>query len=347
MVKTKIDYKSAGVDIDAGNAAITRIKDQVSSTFTPAVLTGLGSFGSLFDLKSVMDEYENPVLVQSIDGVGTKTIIARLMGKFDTIGIDLLSACANDILVMGARPLTFLDYIATAKLNPAEIEEIVSGMVSACRETGVSLVGGETAEMPDTYLPGEHDLVGIITGVVEKEKIITGKTIKPGDVVLGLPSSGLHTNGFSLARKLFFEVGDYKVSDRIEDLEKTVGETLLEPHINYTNHVLSLLDKEIEIKGLAHITGGGLVENIPRVLPPGCGVEIQKGSWPILPIFKVMQSLGNVDEKEMARTFNMGIGIVLIVSPDKVALVKDALQDLTAVYEIGSVMVGNRTVTII
>ena len=200
---SKLDYKSAGVDIDAGNEAVDRIKNSVRSTFTTNVLTGLGSFGSLYDLKPILDAYQDPVMVQSIDGVGTKTIIARKLGKFDTIGIDLLSAAANDILVMGARPLTFLDYIANDKLNPAIIEEIVSGMVKACKDTGVSLVGGETAEMPDTYLPGEHDLVGVITGVVEKDKIITGENIQPGHVALGLPSNGLHTNGYSFARKLF------------------------------------------------------------------------------------------------------------------------------------------------
>ena len=256
---SKIDYKSAGVNIDAGNEAVARIKDNVKSTFTENVLTELGSFGSLFDLKPILEEYENPVLVQSIDGVGTKTIIARMMGKYDTIGIDLLSACANDIIVMGARPLTFLDYIANDKLKPEIVEEIVSGMVKTCKETGVSLVGGETAEMPDTYLPGEHDLVGVITGVVEKDKIITGDTIQPGDVVLGLPSSGLHTNGYSLARKLFFDAGEFDVNDTIPELEKTVGLTLLETHINYTNHVFSVLNQNINIKGVAHITGGGLV----------------------------------------------------------------------------------------
>ncbi|MBT5338889.1 MAG: phosphoribosylformylglycinamidine cyclo-ligase, partial [Candidatus Marinimicrobia bacterium] len=266
MAKQKVDYKSAGVDIDAGNEAVDRIKDGVKSTFTSNVLTGLGSFGSLYDLKPILENYNHPVMVQSIDGVGTKTIIARKMEKFDTIGIDLLSAAANDILVMGARPLTFLDYIANDKLKPEIVEEIVSGMVKACKETGVSLVGGETAEMPDTYLPGEHDLVGIITGVVEKEKIITGENIKPGDVVLGLSSNGLHTNGYSFARKLFFEIGGYHVNDMIPELKKSVGLTLLEPHINYTNHVFSVLDKGLDVKGIAHITGGGLVENIPRIL---------------------------------------------------------------------------------
>jgi len=324
----KINYKSAGVDIDAGNEAVDRIKDGVKSTFTSNVLTGLGSFGSLYDLKPVFENYDNPVMVQSIDGVGTKTIIARKLGKFDTIGIDLLSAAANDILVMGARPLTFLDYIANDKLNPETIQEIVSGMVKACKSTGVSLVGGETAEMPDTYLPGEHDLVNI----------------KPGDVVLGLPSNGLHTNGYSFARKLFFEIGGYDVNDTIPELEKSIGLTLLEPHINYTNHVFASLDAGIDVKGIAHITGGGLVENIPRILPDGCGVEIQEGSWPNIPVFDVMQSIGDVDENEMYRAFNMGIGMTFIVSPDDIGAVTEALKDLTDVYEIGSVVNAENTV---
>ena len=343
MSQNKMDYKSAGVDIDAGNEAVERIKKGVRSTFTTNVLTGLGSFGSLYDLKSILDDYENPVLVQSIDGVGTKAIIARKLGKFNTIGVDLLSACANDILVMGARPLTFLDYIANDKLMPDTIEEIVAGMVQACRDTGVSLVGGEMAEMPDTYLPGEHDLVGVITGVVEKDKIITGEAIHPGDVVLGLLSSGLHTNGYSLARKLFFEIGGYDVNDTIPELEKSVGLTLLEPHINYTNHVFGVLDKEIGVKGIAHITGGGLVENIPRILPDGCDVEIHKESWPGVPIFNVMQSIGNVDENEMYRTFNMGIGMIIIAAPDQVNSIKKIID----VHEIGFVVAGGNQVNII
>ena len=332
----KIYYKSAGVNIDAGNEAVDRIKDKVESTFTPNVIAGLGSFGSLYDLKPILEAYNNPVMVQSIDGVGTKTIIARKMVKFDTIGIDLLSACANDILVMGARPLTFLDYIANDKLNPDIVEEIISGMVKACKDTGVSLVGGETAEMPDTYLPGEHDHVGVITGVVEKDKIITGESIKHGDVVLGLPSNGPHTNGYSFARKLFFDVGGYSVNDIIPELEKSVGLTLLKPHINYTNHVFAMLDAGVEVKGIAHITGGGLIENIPRILPDGCGVEIQKESWPALPIFGVMQSIGDVDEDEMYRAFNMGIGMVFIVNPADM----DATKNLMETYKIGTVISG-------
>ena len=333
----KTDYKSAGVNIDAGNEAVNRIKDKVSSTFSPSVLTGIGSFGSLFDLKAIFQEYKNPVMVQSIDGVGTKTIIARKLNKFDTIGIDLLSAAANDILVMGAKPLTFLDYIANDKLNPDIVEEIILGMVKACRDTNVSLVGGETAEMPDTYLPGEHDLVGVITGVVDKEKIITGEKIKPGDLIFGLPSNGLHTNGYSLARKIFFDIGGYDVLHKHPKLKKPIGLTLLEPHINYTNHVFSTLNAGINIKGIAHITGGGLIENIPRVLPPGCGAKIDKNSWPSLPVFQIMQSTGNVEEREMFRAFNMGIGMVFIIKPNDSNNLVDVLKDFTEVYEIGQV----------
>ena len=346
IIMSKINYKSAGVDIDAGNEAVDRIKYGVQSTFTSNVLSGIGGFGALYDLKPILDNYKNPVMVQSIDGVGTKTIIARKLGKFDTIGIDLLSAAANDILVMGARPLTFLDYIANDRLNPEIIEKIVSGMVKACKETGVSLIGGETAEMPDTYLSGEHDLVGVITGVVEKESIITGDSIMPGDSVLGLPSNGLHTNGYSFARNLFFDIGKYDVNDAIEELEKPVGLTLLEPHINYTNHVFAVLDQSIDIKGIAHITGGGLLENIPRVLPDGCGVKIQKRSWPKPPVFDVMQHIGNVDKNEMYRTFNMGIGMVFIVDPSNIDTVKNALNNLTEVYEIGTVVKGKKEVSI-
>ncbi len=345
-VMAKISYKSAGVDIDAGNEAVDRIKNSVQSTFTSNVLDGLGGFGALYDLKPILDNYKNPVMVQSIDGVGTKTIIARKLEKFNTIGIDLLSAAANDILVMGARPLTFLDYIANDKLNPEIIEEIVAGMVAACKETGVSLVGGETAEMPDTYLPGEHDLVGVITGVVEKESIITGESIVPGDSVLGLPSNGLHTNGYSFARKLFFDIGKYDVHDSIPELEKPIGLTLLEPHINYTNHVFAVLDNNIDIKGIAHITGGGLLENIPRILPDNCGVKIQKKVWPTPPVFNVMQHIGKVDENEMYRTFNMGIGMVFIVDSSNIHIVKNALNNLIDVYEIGTVVKGEKEVGI-
>lgn len=339
-----MDYKSAGVDIDAGNVAVDLIKDKVKTTFSRNVLTGLGSFGSLFSLKSALKDYEDPVMVQSIDGVGTKIIIARKMKKFNTIGVDLVSACANDILVMGAKPVTFLDYIANDRLNPETVSEIVDGMVRACKETGVSLVGGETAEMPDTYLPGEHDLVGVITGIVDKNNIITGEHIIPGDILLGLPSSGLHTNGFSLARKVFFDIAKHSVDTYLESLGATVGEALLEPHINYTNHVLSVLDTGELIKGIAHITGGGLTENVPRILPEGCAVKIKRDSWPSLPVFDNIKELGNIDTEEMYRAFNMGIGMVFIVDQKSSDIVSKALSKMITVYEIGEVVGGNNII---
>ena len=339
-----MDYKSAGVDIDAGNVAVDLIKDKVKTTFSRNVLTGLGSFGSLFSLKSALKDYEDPVMVQSIDGVGTKIIIARKMKKFNTIGVDLVSACANDILVMGAKPITFLDYIANDRLNPETVSEIVDGMVRACKETGVSLVGGETAEMPDTYLPGEHDLVGVITGIVDKNNIITGEHISPGDILLGLPSSGLHTNGFSLARKVFFDIAKHSVDTYLESLGATVGEALLEPHINYTNHVLSVLNTGELIKGIAHITGGGLTENVPRILPEGCAVKIKRDSWPSLPVFDNIKELGNIDTEEMYRAFNMGIGMVFIVDQKSSDIVSKALSKMITVYEIGEVVGGNNII---
>ena len=341
---SKISYKDAGVDIDAGNDVVDRIKKKVKSTFTKNVLTGIGSFGSLFGLKKILKEYNDPVLVQSIDGVGTKTIIARKLQKYDTIGTDLLSACANDILVMGAKPLTFLDYIANEKLHPAIVEEMVTGMVKGCRETGVALVGGETAEMPDTYLKGEHDLVGVITGVVEKNKIITGEKIQPGDVIVGLPSNGLHTNGYSLARKVFFDIGNYSVNDIITGMKQSIGLSLLEPHINYTKHIFALLNSNIAVKGIAHITGGGLLENIPRILPDGLSVIIKKRSWPSLPVFSCIESIGEIEPKEMFRTFNMGIGMVVVLDKKHINGVKTALKKHSEAYEIGHVALGDKTV---
>jgi phosphoribosylformylglycinamidine cyclo-ligase len=343
----KMDYKSAGVDIDAGNKSVDLIKKSLKSTFNENVLTGIGSFGSLYNLKNIIAEYENPILVQSIDGVGTKTIIARKMQKYNTIGIDLVSACCNDITVMGAKPLTFLDYIANDKLNPPVIKEIVDGMAIACRENNIALVGGETAEMPDTYLPGEHDLVGVITGIVDKNNIIDGLKIHKGDVVLGLPSTGLQTNGYSLARKLFFEVGQYNVSDTISCLNKSIGETLLEPSYIYNNYIQLLLQNNIQINGMAHISGGGLVENIPRILPNGCAVEIRKDTWPILPLFKTMQDIGNIDENEMYRTFNMGIGMILIVPAEQKQEIYSMLKDKISVYEIGKVVQGQHKVSFV
>lgn len=341
-----VNYKSAGVDIEAGNEAVRRIKRAVEKTFSPQVLTGIGSFGSMYDLKPLMQEYQHPVLVQSIDGVGTKMIVAGMMKKFDTIGMDLVSATTNDIIVLGAKPLTLLDYIAADRIQPEVIEEIVRGMAEACQECGISLVGGETAEMPDTYLKGEHDLVGIITGVVEKDRAILGDTIKPGDAVVAFPSSGLHTNGYSLARKVLFDIAQLKVDKFIPELEQTVGEALLAPHINYTKPILHLLDNNLEIKGMAHITGGGVLENIPRVLPDNCCVEIEKDKCPIPPIFSLIQSFAKLDDQELYRTFNMGIGMILILAPEKIALMRSLLNDYP-IYEIGRVLAGKKEVRLI
>jgi len=338
-----IDYKSAGVNIDAGNEVVNRIKNKVKMTFSPAVLTGIGSFGSFFDLSDIVRDYRNPVLVQSIDGVGTKMIVARMMQKFDTIGYDLVSACVNDIIVHGAKPLTFLDYVANDKLNPDIVEKIVGGMAEACAAIGVALVGGETAEMPSTYLPGEHDLVGVVTGVVEKEHIINGATIQPGDVVIGVNSSGLHTNGYSLARKLFFEVGQFQADEFHPELGMTVGEALLTPHLNYTKLVLEALNADIPIKGMAHITGGGIPENLPRILPDNTAAWIDSKRWPVPAIFKVMQQLGEIPNLEMYRTFNMGIGLVFVVPKNAVDLLRDFISsrsDLKS-YTLGTILEGH------
>ncbi len=346
---TIINYKAAGVDIEAGNEAVRRIKRNVERTFSPRVLTGIGSFGAMYDLKPLMEHYKHPVMVQSIDGVGTKMIVARMMQKFDTIGIDLVSATTNDIIVLGAKPLTLLDYIATDRLKPENIEEIIIGMTQACLENDISLVGGETAEMPDTYLKSEHDLVGVITGVVEKHEAVLGADIVPGDVVVAFPSSGLHTNGYSLARKLFFDVGGYTVDSKISELEQTIGEALLAPHINYTKPVLHLLEQKISIKGMAHISGGGVLENIPRVLPAHCAVEIEKNKCPVLPVFNVLKSLGQLNELELYRTFNMGIGMAMIVAPANLEEMRWALKNYPdfPLYEIGKVVAGSSDVRLI
>lgn len=348
-MNNRVDYKAAGVNIDAGNEAVRRIKANVESTFTSAVLTSIGSFGSLFDLKSIVQDYKHPVLVQSIDGVGTKMMVAKAANRFDTIGMDLVSATTNDIIVLGAKPLTLLDYIANDKLDPTIVEKIVAGMCIACKENNIALVGGETAEMPGTYLPGEHDLVGIITGVVEKEAVILGQDIAPGDKVLGFASSGLHTNGYSLARKLFFDVGGYHVNSKIPGLEFSLGESLLMPHLNYTKPIRHLLDKKIPIKGMAHITGGGVLENIPRVLPAHCAVELRKTSWPMHNIFNVMRTIGKLNDAEMYRTFNMGIGLVMIVSADQVTQIKNIIAEMKdySLYEIGEVIAGDQKVTLL
>lgn len=327
-----ITYESSGVNISAGNETVSRIKKPVSETFSKYVVGGIGGFGAMFDLKGALADYDHPVMVQSIDGVGTKAIVAKKAGMYQNLGHDLLSACANDILVLGAKTLTMLDYIANDRLDPDVVETIVLSICDACKQNGVSLVGGEMAEMPDTYLPGEHDLVGIVTGVVDKDKIIDGSKVEVGDVVYGFASSGLHTNGFSLARKILFEAGGLDVNDHVDALGCTVGEALLTPHVNYDKPVHAMIDAGCEIHGMAHITGGGLIENIPRVLPEGCGVEIQLGSWDVLPIFQLMQQIGDVDQTEMFRTFNMGIGWI-VIGPE-------SLGDVPNLVRLGQVVSG-------
>jgi len=336
-----ISYADAGVSIDNANRAVAKIREYARATFNERTLTEIGSFGGMFS--GAFPGMAEPILVASADGVGTKLKLAFETGIHNTVGADLVNHCVNDILVQGARPLFFLDYFATGKLEPDVTASVVEGMARACKENGCVLLGGETAEMPDFYPPGEYDLAGFIVGVVDKQKVIDGKSIVPGDVVLGIPSNGLQTNGYSLARKLFFEVGGYKVDSQIEELGTTVGEALLATHESFLPQIGPLLDAG-KIKGLAHITGGGFLENIPRILPEGVGVEINRGTWPELPIFGLMQKLGNVSDTEMFRTFNMGIGMVLICDEASAA-------DLTARIEnsvqIGRVVAGDKTVSII
>lgn len=319
-----IRYKDTGVDIAAGEEAVRRIKTMVRSTFTPAVLTDIGRFGGFFapDLSGVRE----PVLVSSVDGVGTKLKVAFMAGKHDTIGEDLVNHCVNDIFVGGAKPLFFLDYIGTGKLSPPVIEEILSGMVRGCKNAGCALVGGEMAEMPGFYQSGEYDLAGCIVGLVEKSQIVDGSRIRKGDVLIGLPSNGLHTNGYSLARKVFFDGAGYKVESRIDGLDKTLGEELLKIHRCYLKPVAPLLDR-FDISGMSHITGGGIVGNTMRIVPEGLRLHIEWASWTVPPIFEIIRQLGNVPEDDMRRTFNLGIGFILIVAPSKADAVKEALKE--------------------
>jgi len=334
-------YASAGVDIDAANRATEKIKELARTTFNARTLSEIGSFGGMFD--GAFPQMRQPVLVASADGVGTKLKIAFATGIHDTVGRDLVNHCVNDILVQGARPLFFLDYVATGKLAPETITGIIEGITNGCRENGCVLLGGETAEMPGFYAAGEYDVAGFIVGVVDREKIIDGREIASGDVVLGLPAVGLHTNGYSLARKLFFETAGFEPSSYLEPLGETVGSALLRSHVSYLRDLDPLLDAGV-IKGLAHITGGGLLENIPRILPEGMHVEIQRGSWPVLPIFKLMQQIGNIEEAEMFRTFNMGIGMVLVCAAAQALQIKRAAGQI---YEIGRVVKGDRSVELV
>jgi phosphoribosylformylglycinamidine cyclo-ligase len=319
-----MDYRSAGVDIDAATRAKKKMRDLVRSTFTPGTLGDIGAFGGLFRLDTRL--YKEPVLVASTDGVGTKLKVAFACDRHDTVGYDLVSHCVNDILVQGARPLFFLDYLAMGMLEPEVVEAVVSGLARASREFGTALLGGETAEMPGFYPPGEYDLAGTIVGVVERDKIIDGSALQPGDTLLGLRSTGLHTNGYSLARKIFFEIERLKPEDRVEELGASVGDALLEPHRCYLRYLEPLLEKGL-VKAMAHITGGGLTDNIPRVLPEGSSARIRLGSWPLPALFRYLREKGDIAEPEMLRTFNVGIGMVVMVAGGKLEESKALLSE--------------------
>jgi phosphoribosylformylglycinamidine cyclo-ligase len=344
MGKNKLNYTAAGVDIAAGDAAVEKIKELAKGTFNESVLCGIGQFGAFF--KPELKGYKNPVFISSADGVGTKLKVAFATGKHDTVGEDLVNHCVNDILVHGARPLFFLDYIATGKLNPDIIAEMVKGLARGCKNAGMALIGGETAEMPDFYQPGEYDVAGFIVGIVDQDKIINGSNIEAGDCVIGLSSTGLHTNGYSLARKIVFEVAGLKHNDKIPELGQTAGEALLTVHKSYKNPVFGLLEK-YPVKGMAHITGGGIPGNLVRILPDNCRAEIDKGSWPILPIFEFLQKAGDVSEDDMYPAFNMGIGLTIVVSEQ---LADRVVQDLNGrgekAYRIGRITSGDRKVVL-
>ena len=333
-MEKKLTYRDAGVDIDAGNLSVKLIKDSVKATYRPEVLGDLGGFGGLFAMST---KYKEPVLVSGTDGVGTKLRLAFILDKHDTIGQDAVAMCVNDILVQGAEPLFFLDYLAVGKLEPEQVADVVKGVANACKESGCALIGGETAEMAGFYAEGEYDIAGFAVGAVEKSKIITSEKVKAGDVILGLPSSGVHSNGYSLVRKIVFDVKGFKGDEYIDELGKTIGEELLTPTRLYPKSCLPLIEK-FDIHGMVHVTGGGYYENIPRALPEDMGAEIDATSWPVPPIFNLLKEWGNVDWHEMYRTFNMGIGMIIIASADEAEKIKaDLASRNETVYEIGKV----------
>jgi phosphoribosylformylglycinamidine cyclo-ligase len=339
-----VDYKASGVDIDAGNEAVKRIRGLARGTFTTNVLSDIGAFGGLFrpDIAGMRE----PVLVSSVDGVGTKLKVAFLAGRHDTVGIDLVNHCVNDIIVQGAEPLFFLDYLATGRLVPDMVTMVVEGIAIACRENGCALLGGETAEMPGFYDDGEYDLAGFIVGVVDRKQLLDGRTIKRGDCLVGLPSSGLHTNGYSLARRIIFDELKLDVDSHLDELGHTVGDALLSPHRSYSRLVRPLLDDRM-LKGLAHVTGGGMTENIPRVLPTGTSVIIDRNTWAVPPLFGWLQKSGAIADDEMFRTFNMGIGLIAIVDHTKVDSVLERLADQgeKEAVVIGEIVSGDQLVT--
>ncbi len=336
-----LTYKDAGVDIDAGDLFVEKIKPYVKSTFRPEVMTHIGGFGGLFALK----KFKEPVLVSGTDGVGTKLKIAFLMNKHDTVGIDLVAMCVNDIIVQGAEPLFFLDYFATGKLKPVEHTDIVKGIAEGCKQSGCALIGGETAEMPSFYSENEYDLAGFAVGVVEKKKLINGSKIKPGDLLIGLASSGLHSNGFSLVRKVLLEKSGYGVQDLLSELGQVpLGDVLLTPTRIYANTIKALL-KEFDIHGMAHITGGGITENTPRMLPKGAQALVRKETWEVPPIFKLIRKKAGVDDNEMYRDFNMGLGMILAVSGKQAeAVMKKASKLGEKAYLVGEIVKGKQIV---
>ena len=342
-MEKKLTYRDAGVDIDAGNLSVKLIKESVKATYRPEVLGDLGGFGGLFAMST---KYKEPVLVSGTDGVGTKLRLAFILDKHDTIGQDAVAMCVNDILVQGAEPLFFLDYLAVGKLEPEQVADVVKGVANACKESGCALIGGETAEMAGFYAEGEYDIAGFAVGAVEKSKIITSEKVKAGDVILGLPSSGVHSNGYSLVRKIVFDVKGFKGDEYIDELGKTIGEELLTPTRLYPKSCLPLIEK-FDIHGMVHVTGGGYYENVPRALPEDMGAEIDATSWPVPPIFNLLKEWGNVDWHEMYRTFNMGIGMIIIASADEAEKIKADLQARNeAVYEIGKVTQGSHEVIV-
>ncbi len=343
--KNTITYADSGVDIKAGDEAVERIKKLAQETFNSQVLTGIGAFGGFF--KPDMADIKNPVFVSSTDSVGTKLKLAFLTDKHDTVGEDLVNHCIDDILVHGAKPLFFLDYIAVDKLKPEVIAEVVSGVARGCKNAGVALIGGETAELPDFYHPGEYDLVGFVVGVVDQDKIIDGSAIMAGDVCIGLPSNGLHTNGYTLARKVAFEIAKLKPGDMIDELGTTINKALLSVHRCYAPIVRPLLEK-FNIHGMAHITGGGIPGNLKRVLPDNVDAEIVKGSWPVLPIFDYLKKAGNIDPVDIYSTFNMGIGFILVVAEqDADRIINDLKENGEVTYRIGKIKPGEKSVKLV
>ena len=333
-MSARTTYRDAGVNIDEADRAVSHIKRLAAKTLTAEVLTSIGSFGAGFSLKG----WRDPVLVSSADGVGTKLKIAFATGRHDTVGEDLVNHCVNDIAVQGAKPLFFLDYFAVGKLDASVLADVVTGIARGCKRNGCALIGGETAEMPGMYVAGEYDLAGFIVGAVERKRMLTGTAIEPGDVLLGLPSQGLHTNGYSLARKLLFEIAGHNPSARIPDFAGTLADELLKIHRSYLAPIRALHDAKL-VKGAAHITGGGLTDNIPRVLPANCAVEVEPKSWPEQPIFQLLQQLGDIPENDFRRTFNLGIGMVFVVSPKQIGFVSQKLKQLREpFYEIGHVV---------